>query len=236
MALNVFKPLIGISTYLERTRFGFWDVEAAVLYRGYLDCVVRAGGNPVMLPPVGEWTADTIGFLDGLVLAGGADVDPATYGQQPLPETGTPRPDRDSAEFALVEAALKLDLPMLGVCRGMQVLNVALGGTLHQHIDGHNPAPSVFEHTDIAVEPDSQLAGIIGERTTVQCHHHQSLDRLGEGLRVVASAPDGTVEAVELTGARFVLGVQSHPEQDVDDLRLFEALIAAAARSRRCLD
>lgn len=228
--MSASKPLIGISTYLERTRFGHWDVEAAVLYRGYLDCVVEAGGNPVMLPPVGTWTAETIGFLDGLVIAGGADIDPAAYGAEPLPTTGEPRRDRDDAEFALVEAALKLDLPVLGVCRGMQVLNVALGGTLHQHIEGHNPAPAVFEHTDIEVARDSLLHQVLGDRTTVQCHHHQSLDRIADGLRVTARAPDGTVEAVELEGARFVVGVQSHPEQDIEDLRLFEALVAVSRR------
>ncbi|MET8762508.1 gamma-glutamyl-gamma-aminobutyrate hydrolase family protein [Lentzea sp. NPDC004782] len=229
--MSASKPLIGISTYLERTRFGHWDVEAAVLYRGYLDCVVRAGGNPVMLPPVGTWTAETIGFLDGLVIAGGADVDPAAYGAEPHPKTGEPRRDRDDAEFALVAAALKLDLPVLGVCRGMQVLNVALGGTLHQHIEGHNPAPGVFEHTGIAVDPGTRLHAILGDRTDVQCHHHQSLDRVADGLRVTARASDGTVEAVELEGARFVVGVQSHPEQDIEDLRLFEALVDAARRS-----
>ena len=226
--MSASKPLIGISTYLERTRFGLWDVEAAVLYRGYLDCVVSAGGNPVMLPPVGTWTAETIGFLDGLVIAGGADIDPAAYGAEKHEQTGEPRRDRDDAEFALVEAALKLDLPVLGVCRGMQVLNVALGGTLHQHIEGHNEAPGVFGHTDITVAPETQLHAILGDRTTVQCHHHQSLDRVADGLRVTAKAPDGTAEAVELEGARFVVGVQSHPEQDIEDLRLFEALVAAA--------
>ncbi|MFS8095604.1 gamma-glutamyl-gamma-aminobutyrate hydrolase family protein [Lentzea alba] len=224
------RPLIGISTYLERTRFGHWDVEAAVLYRGYLDCVVQAGGNPVMLPPVGTWTAETIGFLDGLVIAGGADIDPAAYGAEKHEMTGEPRRDRDDAELALVEAALKLDLPVLGVCRGMQVLNVALGGTLHQHIEGHNPAPAVFEHTEIEVARDSLLHQILGDHTTVQCHHHQSLDRIADGLRVTAQAPDGTVEAVELEGARFVVGVQSHPEQDIEDLRLFEALVEVSRR------
>ncbi len=228
MASNASKPLIGISTYLERTRFGHWDVEAAVLYRGYLDCVVAAGGNPVMLPPVGTWTAETIGFLDGLVIAGGADIDPATYGAEPDPRTGAPRRDRDEAEFALVKAALELDLPVLGVCRGMQVLNVALGGTLHQHIEGHNPAPGVFERTEITVVQDTRLYPVIGPETMVQCHHHQSLDRVADGLRVTAEAPDGTVEAVELEGARFVVGVQSHPEQDIEDLRLFEALVDVA--------
>ena len=226
--MSACKPLIGISTYLERTRFGHWDVEAAVLYRGYLDCVVQAGGNPVMLPPVGTWTAETIGFLDGLVIAGGADIDPAAYGAERHERTGEPSRARDDAEFALVDAALKLDLPVLGVCRGMQVLNVALGGTLHQHIEGHNEAPGVFGHTEIEVVPDTHLYTIIGPETTVQCHHHQSLDRVADGLRVTAKAPDGTVEAVELEGARFVVGVQSHPEQDIEDLRLFEALVDAA--------
>ncbi|SEQ50719.1 gamma-glutamyl-gamma-aminobutyrate hydrolase family protein [Lentzea albida] len=226
--MSASKPLIGISTYLERTRFGHWDVEAAVLYRGYLDCVVQAGGNPVMLPPVGAWNAETIAFLDALVIAGGADIDPGTYGAEPDERTGDPNPARDEAEFALVEAALKLDLPLLGVCRGMQVLNVALGGTLHQHVEGHNPAPAVFEHTEITVAEGTALHRILGGRTTVQCHHHQSLDRIADGLRVTAQAPDGTVEAVELEGARFVVGVQSHPEQDIEDLRLFEALVDVA--------
>ncbi|GGU40372.1 gamma-glutamyl-gamma-aminobutyrate hydrolase family protein [Lentzea flava] len=228
--MSASEPLIGISTYLERTRFGLWDVEAAVLHRGYLDCVVKSGGNPVMLPPVGTWTAETIGFLDGLVIAGGADIDPAAYGAEPHPMTGEPRRDRDDAEFALVEAALKLDLPVLGVCRGMQVLNVALGGTLHQHIEGHNEAPGVFGHTGITVTPGTRLHAILGDHTTVQCHHHQSLDRIADGLRVTAKAPDGTVEAVEMEGARFVVGVQSHPEQDIEDLRLFKALVDVSRR------
>ncbi|SDP89614.1 gamma-glutamyl-gamma-aminobutyrate hydrolase family protein [Lentzea jiangxiensis] len=228
--MSASKPLVGISTYLERTRFGHWDVEAAVLYRGYLDCVVQAGGNPVMLPPVGAWNAETIAFLDGLVIAGGADIDPAAYGAERDDRTGTPNPARDETEFALVEAALKLDLPLLGVCRGMQVLNVALGGTLHQHVEGHNPAPAVFEHTEIEIAEGTALHGILGGRTTVQCHHHQSLDRVADGLGVTARAPDGTVEAVELEGARFVVGVQSHPEQDIEDLRLFAALVDVARR------
>ncbi|CCH30329.1 gamma-glutamyl-gamma-aminobutyrate hydrolase family protein [Actinosynnema sp. NPDC047251] len=230
MVSNGSRPLIGVSTYLERARFGVWDVEAAVLHRDYLDSVVRAGGNPVLLPPVGAWDTDSIGFLDGLVLSGGADVDPARYGRARDPRTGPPRTDRDTAELTLVRAALELDLPLLGVCRGMQVLNVALGGTLHQHVEGHNPAPAVFEHTGIAVAPGTRLARIVGPATTVHCHHHQSLDVVGDGLAVVASAPDGTVEAVELPGARFVLGVQSHPEADSEDDRLFAALVDATRK------
>jgi putative glutamine amidotransferase len=227
------RPLIGLSTYLETARFGVWEVEAALLQRAYLDSVVRAGGNPVLLPPVGDWRAETVDWLDGLVLAGGADVDPEAYGQQPHPQTGPPQPFRDDSEFALVDAALKLDLPLLGVCRGAQVLNVARGGTLHQHTPGHNPAPGVFGRTEITVEPGSALAMIVGERATVHCHHHQSLDVLGDGVRVVATSPDGTVEGVEIDGANFVLGVQSHPEQDVEDFRLFAALVEAARNRRR---
>lgn len=219
------RPLIGLSTYLEPTRFGVWDTEAAVLHKTYLDSVWLAGGNPVLLPPGGDWRAETVGWLDGLVLTGGADLDPARYGQQPHPLTGAPRHSRDQAEFDLLTAALKLDLPVLGVCRGAQVLNVALGGTLHQHVTGHNPEPGVFATTDIEVDADSALAAIVGGHASVQCHHHQALDRLGDGLRAVATAADGTVEAVELTGADFVLGVQSHPEQDTEDLRLFGALV-----------
>ncbi|WP_415360339.1 gamma-glutamyl-gamma-aminobutyrate hydrolase family protein [Saccharothrix sp. BKS2] len=228
MASNGSRPLIGVSTYLERTTFGVWDVDAAVLHRDYLDAVVRAGGNPVLLPPVGTWDADGIGFLDGLVLSGGADVDPARYGRPRDPRTGPARPERDAAELDLAHAALKLDLPVLAVCRGMQVLNVALGGTLLQHVDGHNPAPGVFGHTGIAVAPGSVLASVVGPATTVHCHHHQALDTVGDGLRVVARAPDGTAEAVELRGSRFVLGVQSHPEADSEDDRLFAALVGAA--------
>ncbi|WNV88827.1 gamma-glutamyl-gamma-aminobutyrate hydrolase family protein [Umezawaea sp. Da 62-37] len=222
------RPLIGLSTYLEPTRFGVWDVEAAVLHGAYLDSVRLAGGNPVLLPPGGDWRAETLGWLDGLVLTGGADIDPASYGQEPGPLTGPPRRSRDDTEFALLRAALELDLPVLGVCRGAQLLNIALGGTLHQHVPGHNPSPGVFARTEVEVVPDSALAGIVGDRTTVHCHHHQALDVLGAGLRVVATAPDGLAEAVELTGARFVLGVQSHPEQDIEDVRLFAALVRTA--------
>jgi putative glutamine amidotransferase len=225
--LNVSRPLIGITTYLERTQFGGWDVEAAVLYRGYFDSVVLAGGNAVLLPPVGDWNADSVSFLDGIVIAGGADVDPARYGQERGPLTGPSRPDRDASELALVAAAMKLDLPLLAVCRGAQLLNVALGGTLHQHIEGHDPKPGPFVPKEITTEPGSRVAGILGEGTTVQCRHHQALDRIGEGLHVTARAADGVVEAVELDGARFAVGIQSHPEQNIEDLRLFSALLAA---------
>ncbi|CRK62063.1 COG2071: predicted glutamine amidotransferases in hypothetical Actinobacterial gene cluster [Alloactinosynnema sp. L-07] len=239
MASNASRPpVIGITTYLEHSAFGIWETEAVVLHRAYVESVRAAGGNAVLLPPLGDWRAETIDWLDGLVLSGGADIDPARYGQVPHPTTGTPQPARDDAEFALVQAACELELPFLAVCRGMQVLNVARGGTLHQHTPeqvgttDHQPEVAMFGKTELAIRPGTALAAILGESVMAQCHHHQSLDRVGDGLAVVATASDGTVEAVELAGHPFALGVQSHPEQNADDTRLFAALVAAASQRR----
>ena len=228
MVSNGSEPLIGLTTYLEPVRFGLWDTRAAVLHETYVSCVRAAGGNPVLLPPGADWRPETIGWLDGLVITGGADVNPVAYGQEPGPLTDAPRQSRDDSEFSLVRAALSLGLPLLGVCRGMQVLNVVLGGTLHQHVEGHVKSPGVFAETSIDVVPGSALAAVVGPHATVQCHHHQALDALGSGLRAVATAPDGIVEGVELEGPGFALGVQSHPEQDIEDVRLFTALVQAA--------
>lgn len=228
MASNGSRPLVGLTTYLEPVRFGLWDTKAAVLHETYVECVRAAGGNPVLLPPGGDWRPETLGWLDALVITGGADVNPLAYGQEPGPLTDAPRQSRDDSEFALVHAALALDLPLLGVCRGMQVLNVALGGTLHQHVEGHVKSPGVFAETEVDVVRGSALAGIVGERTAVLCHHHQALDALAPGLRAVATAPDGIVEAVELEGRGFAIGVQSHPEQNIEDVRLFAALVRTA--------
>ncbi|SDD70996.1 gamma-glutamyl-gamma-aminobutyrate hydrolase family protein [Actinokineospora iranica] len=232
-------PVIGVTTYLEHSTFGIWEAEAAVLHRVYVDSVCAAGGNAVLLPPIGDWRADTVDWLDGLVLAGGADIDPRRYGQEPHPTTGTPQPTRDAAEFALLDAAIRLDLPLLAVCRGMQVLNIARGGTLHQHTPevvgntDHQPEVARFGKTELSIRPASTLATILGSSAQTHCHHHQSIDRLGAGLTVAATAPDGTIEAVELPAATFVLGVQSHPEQDPADVRLFAALVQAACRRRQ---
>ena len=222
------RPVIGVTTYIERTRYTVWDLDAAVLPRTYIDVVAAAGGNSVLLPPLG---LDDVSFLDGLVIAGGADVDPDRYGQHAHPETTGLRPDRDETEFALVRAALAAGIPTLGVCRGMQVLNVVLGGTLTQHIPDvtgtvtHRPVVGQFGSNEVRTVPGSALAAILGETATVSCSHHQAIDRLGDGLRVAATAPDGTVEAVELDGPGFVFGVQWHPEQDAE-VRLFKALVA----------
>lgn len=227
-------PRIGVTTYLERARYGSWDHRAALLPVSYVDAVVRAGGVPLLLPPVGHAYEELLDALDGLVLAGGADLDPSRYGDTPDPRTAGVRPARDAFEFPLVRAALARDLPVLAVCRGMQVLNVALGGTLHQHLpdvvghEQHRPAPGVFGTSTIALRQATRLAGVLGAETTVSCHHHQGLDRLGAGLQAVGWTEDGTVEAVEVPGRRFVAGIQWHPEEDGDDLRLFAALVEAA--------
>ncbi|HEU5476046.1 MAG TPA: gamma-glutamyl-gamma-aminobutyrate hydrolase family protein [Actinophytocola sp.] len=234
MASNGSDVLVGISCYLERARFGVWDVPAALLGRGYLDCVVAAGALPVLLPPVGDWSTLDVSRLDALVLAGGPDLDPASYRHDPHPETGRPRPERDAAELTLLHAALRAGLPVLGVCRGMQVLNVALGGTLSQHLPDllgtadHLPGPGTFGRVPVKIAPDSRLAGVLGHEVEVDCHHHQAVDALGTGLVPVAWAGDGSVEAVELPGAGFAVGIQWHPEEDSADVRLFQALVDAA--------
>jgi putative glutamine amidotransferase len=230
------RPLIGITSYQERAAFGVWNLEVALLPREYPDSVARAGGIPVLLPPTGDAYAELAARLDGLVLAGGADVDPARYRQSAHPATAGLRPDRDAFEFGLLAEALPMGLPVLAVCRGVQVLNSALGGTLRQHIpdhvghDGHRPTPGMFGTNRVSIEPGSRIAGLLGTEAKVSCHHHQAIDVVAAGLTVVGTAEDGTIEAVESTGHDFVLGVQWHPEQDSADDRLVAALVAAAAR------
>lgn len=229
------RPRIGLTTYAERACWNAWDRPAALLPCGYVDAVVAAGGVPVLLPPQPvNAAAVALDGVDGLVLSGGADLDPSRYGADPHPATGSPQPHRDAWEYALAEAALARDLPLLGLCRGMQVLAVALGGTLHQHVpvrvghEQHRPAPGEFGRVDVRVAVSSVLSEVLGERASVSCSHHQALDRLPDGLVPVAWADDGTVEAVEVPGRRFAVGVQWHPEEDVDDVRVLAALVQAA--------
>jgi gamma-glutamyl-gamma-aminobutyrate hydrolase PuuD len=228
------RPVLGITTYLESARWGFWDRAAALVPRSYLDAAVAAGGVPVLLPPAAGGAFDAVRAIDGLLLSGGADVDPARYGEVPGPHAIT-RPDRDSWELELLHAALEQGRPVLAVCRGMQLLNVAFGGSLHQHLpdlvdsDDHLPVMGVFGRVDVRVAPDSRLAGIIGTvDLTVSCHHHQAVRELGAGLVASAWAVDGSVEAIEHPGHSFVLGVQWHPEEDVADVRLLGAFARAA--------
>jgi gamma-glutamyl-gamma-aminobutyrate hydrolase PuuD len=229
-------PVIGISAYTEQARWGNWDTEAVVLPRRYTDRVAEAGGLPVLLPPV-PGIEDMIGRLDGLVLSGGGDIDPARYGARHHPATNSVRPFRDAAEAALLSAALERGLPVLGICRGIQVINVVMGGTLHQHVPdlvghhGHAPAPGRYGAHPVRIAAGSELARILGRTQVdgVPTQHHQALDRLGDGLIATAWSGDGLVEAVELDapGCPFAVGVQWHPEA-ADDLSLFSALVAAA--------
>lgn len=227
------RPVIGITCYVEPARFTVWEMTVALLPYTYVDHVVRAGGQPVILPPAGD-PAAVAGRLDGLILAGGGDVDPARYGQAPHERTGYVREFRDEAEFGLVRAALDRGVPFLGVCRGLQVLNVALGGILHQHlpdvVGGHDhaPAPGRFGRMPVRPAPGSLTAKILGaEPSEVAHYHHQAVERLGTGLTATAHAEDGTVEAVELEGHPFALAVQWHPEAD-EESALFEALVRHA--------
>ncbi|MFG2136782.1 gamma-glutamyl-gamma-aminobutyrate hydrolase family protein [Streptomyces sp. NPDC048650] len=223
------QPLIGISTYQEEARWGVWALPAALVPAGYPRLVQRSGGLPALLPPGDPATAAaTVARLDGLVIAGGADVEPARYGAEPHPRTGPPALDRDAWELALIEAALAGGVPLLGICRGLQLLNVALGGTLVQHLDDHAGPPGVFGHHAVKPVPGTLLDRTLPEPVSVPTYHHQAVDRIGRGLVASAFAEDGTVEAVELPGPDgFVLAVQWHPEAG-DDPRVMQALVAAA--------
>ncbi|GAA3197074.1 MULTISPECIES: gamma-glutamyl-gamma-aminobutyrate hydrolase family protein [Streptomyces] len=224
------RPLIGISTYLEdAARWGVWTQPAAVLPAGYHRHVQRAGGIAALLPPdAPEAAAATVARLDGLIIAGGADVAPDRYGAAADPRTGPPAPARDAWELALIEAASAAGVPLLGICRGLQLLNVARGGTLVQHLDGHNGPPGTFARHTVTPVAGTALAAVLPEEVSVPTYHHQAVDRLGRDLAVSAYAADGTVEALEDPGARaFTLAVQWHPEAG-DDPRVVAALVAAA--------
>ena len=203
----------------------------------YVKAVQRAGGQALILPPddaVAEAPDGALDLVGALVLAGGSDIDPAAYGAQPRPETRDTRPERDRFELALVYRALERELPVLGICRGMELMNVACGGTLDQDIDRldiHRHSPGAFGDHEVRLKPGSLAARAVGaERTMVSSHHHQALDELGEGLEATGwSEPDGLVEAVELPERRFALGVLWHPEAD-ERSRVIGALVQAVAR------
>jgi putative glutamine amidotransferase len=238
------RPVIGICTPLERVRFAVWDIDAFVLARSYVDAVHRAGGLALLLAPDPRLVAEpdeVLDLLDGLMLAGGADIDPASYGAQPHPATLGAVPERDAFEIALSRRALELDLPLLGICRGLQIMNIAAGGTLHQHLpellghEHHRRVLGTFEGTDhdVRLEDGSLAARAAGElRHATKSHHHQGIDRLGDGLRITGWAEmDDFPEAIEAPGRRFALGVQWHPEAD-EQSRLIAALVEEAAAAR----
>jgi putative glutamine amidotransferase len=243
------RPVIGICTALARANWGVWDRrEAALLALSYIEAIQRAGGMAVMIPPDGCFEHDPdeiLDLLDGLILAGGNDIDPARYGADPDPQTHHLVPERDRSELALAIRAVERDIPVLGICRGMQLLNVAFGGTLTQHLpdelghEEHRRTPGSFDGSDhdVRLTPGSLAARAAGEELHgTKSHHHQGVATIGDGLVVTGrSTIDGLPEAIEAPGHRFVLGVQWHPEAD-EESRVVGAIVEQARRYRSARD
>lgn len=231
------RPIIGITAYAEEATWGAWTLPAALIPLSYVRSVERAGGRALLVPPSEDGIDETLDRLDGIVFSGGSDVEPELYGAEAHAATTGVRPERDRAELALLTAALERDMPVLALCRGSQVLNVALGGDLEQHLpdrlghDGHKQVAGTFSEHAVEPVPGTCLAPLLGERTTVKSHHHQGYGRLGSGLREAARAEDGTLEAIEDPSRRFAVGVLWHPEEG-DDLRLFQELVEQARTYR----
>lgn len=230
------RPLIGITSYAQHASWGHWQAPAVLVPLAYVDSVTAAGGRPLVLPPLADGAEETLEALDGLVLSGGADVDPALYAAEAHPATSS-QPLRDEAEVALLARALELRLPVLAICRGMQLLNVLRGGSLHQHVpelvghDGHRLERGTFSPHRVVAAPDSRVAAAIGTRANVPSSHHQAPDVLGDGLVPVAWDDDGIVEALEDPTLPFAVGVLWHPEEETEK-RLFASLVAAARAYR----
>lgn len=231
------RPVVGITSYAQEAAWGVWRLPAALVPLAYVDAIEQAGGRAILIPPAEEDVEETLDALDAIVFSGGADVDPARYGADPHPETDSPQTRRDAGEMALLRAALERDLPTLAICRGFQLLNVARGGDLIQHLpeevgnDVHKQVPGEFAVHPVEVRQGTRLAGIVGATPDVTSHHHQALGRVGDGLVECAWAADGTLEAVEDPSQRFVVGVQWHPEAG-EDAALFEELVEQARAYR----
>jgi putative glutamine amidotransferase len=235
------RPVIGICGAVEQAQWTVWDQVTVLTPLPYVRAVQRGGGLALIIPPdelYGEHPEQALDLLDGLILAGGADVDPATYGAEPHIATAGSVPARDRSEIALTNAAIERDMPVLGICRGMQLLNVARGGTLHQHLpdlhghEGHRPNLGSFDGSehDVHLQPGSLAARTAGEEIHLtKQHHHQGVDEVGDGLEVTGWADlDRLPEAIEFPGRRFVLGVQWHPEADPDS-PVIEAFVRECA-------
>jgi gamma-glutamyl-gamma-aminobutyrate hydrolase PuuD len=228
----VARPLIGITTYVEPASWGYWNLEAALVPYDYVRAVERAGGRAVLVPPDPDGSEEVLDALDGLVFSGGSDLSPELYGAEADPETKGVNPARDRGELALLTAALERDIPVLAICRGIEVLNVIRGGDIVQHLpdvlgnESHREVPGTFSDHPVRVDPSSRLGEVRGD---VKSSHHQGLGRIGEGLREVAWAEDGVVEAVEDPEKPFLVGVLWHPEAGKDQ-RLFEQLVEAARK------
>ncbi|WP_438353928.1 gamma-glutamyl-gamma-aminobutyrate hydrolase family protein [Microbacterium sp. CJ88] len=235
------RPVIGLTTYLEQAKQGVWDVRAAFLPQQYFDSVTASGGVAVLLPPQPggvDAASAVLDGLDGLILTGGLDVQPELYGAERDPRTDPARPDRDAWELDLYRGAEERRMPVLAICRGLQLVNVARGGTLHQHLpealgtERYRVGGGVFATNTVEVASDSRLAGMLGDGPfDVHSYHHQGIDRLGDGLVAVADAGDGLVQAFESAeGEAYLVGVQWHPEENAEDKRLFAGLVGEAAR------
>jgi len=230
------RPLIGITTYVVPAKWSYWDQEAALVPAAYVEAVDRAGGRALLVPPARDAVEETLDGLDGLVFSGGSDLDPELYGQEAHKESFGFIRERDDAELALLRGALERDMPVLAICRGSQVLNVARGGDLVQHLPEvvgdethkHDP-PGVFADHDVDLVPGTRAQSLLGDRAPVKSHHHQGFGRLGEGLQESARAKDGTIEAVEDPSQRFAVGVLWHPEEG-EDQALFQGLVDEARR------
>lgn len=232
------RPVIGLTTYLEQAKQGVWDVRAAFLPHQYFDAVIASGGVAVLLPPqpAPDAAAAVLDGLDGLILTGGLDVQPELYGAERHPLTDPARPDRDEWEIELFRGAEERRMPVLAICRGLQVVNVARGGTLHQHLpdalgtERYRIGGGVFATNEVRIEGGSRLAGLVGDGTLdVHSYHHQGVDRLGDGLVATATTDDGLVQAIESDGDGYLVGVQWHPEENAEDRRLFAGLVAEAS-------
>jgi putative glutamine amidotransferase len=228
------RPLIGLSMYREPAAWGVWNTVADLLPSVYARSVEAAGGAPVLLPPQSLSAEDVVARLDGLIMSGGGDIEPARYGRQPDPRSRNFRRDRDAWELALLDAAEQRGLPTLGICRGMQLMAVRTGGVLDQHTpdivghDEHSPEADAYGWISISTTANSLVRELVGNHMQVSCHHHQSVAS-HPGFDATARAADGTVEAIEDPERPFWLGVQWHPENG-DDHGLFSGLVDAAAR------
>lgn len=234
------SPVIGVTAHRERVQWAIWDREAEIIGSEYVDAVADAGGAAVLIPARMPVLPGMIGRLDGLILSGGPDVDPAGYGARAHPRTDPPSPERDAVELQALDIAVDLGVPVLAVCRGAQLLNVWAGGDLVQHLADHpgnlrHGGHGSFDLRTVTVGADSRLHDMAGSTVLARCHHHQAIGVLGTGLSVVARAEDGVVEGVELEGPVPVLGVQWHPEEARGDglIGSFVRLAEARATARR---
>lgn len=235
------RPIVGITSYLERAAMGVWDVPAVYLPTSYVNPIAAAGASIVVLPPQAadpDAVSRILDGLDGLCISGGYDVDPAAYGESPHALTDAPRQDRDAWELALLAGALERDMPVLGVCRGAQVLNVLRGGTLHQHLPDvvgsprHQGRDGIFATVSVSVVGGTLLSTLHPVTRDVPVYHHQAIDSLGEGLVVSATCEDRVIEAVEDPSLAFCVAVQWHPEQDPGAVSLYQGFVEAARAYR----